>query len=294
MWKAALFVLLASLALSPSSVAEDKPTRVEPDVATQNLINRIDPAVPPLAKAAGIGGTVVADIVIDASGRVSSVVLISGHPMLAPAFIETVKKWTYKPFFKDGKPIPVVTRVEWAVSSPEYSQAQEKALKDYYPTFQACYQLVRQGKDAEAESKCGEAVALSDQLPDSRVLERSDSRVFLGHVLFNERKFLASIPLYEKAVEIRKPYEKSDRDADFASENASLGRAYAAVGRLPEADIYYSRAVTIYRAAIVNLPEMKSNYAARLKSTMLEYAKLKAALGQNEEASRLEREASQL
>ncbi len=291
MWKAALCVLLAVSAIFP---ADDKPERIEPEVAAQNLVKKIDPAVPPLAKAAGIGGTVVADIVIDASGKVSSVTLISGHPMLAPAFIETVKKWEYKPFLKDGNPIPVVTRVEWAVSSPTYSQSQEKALKDYYPTFQTCYQLQRQGKDAEAEKKCGEAVALSDQLPDSRVLERSDSRVFLGHVFYSEHKFLASIPLYEKAVEIRKQYEKSDRDADFASENASLGRAYAAVGRLPEADTYYSRAVTIYKAAIVNLPEAKSNYTARLKSTLLEYAKLKSALGQNDEASRLEMEASQL
>ncbi len=213
---------------------------------------------------------------------------------MAPAFIEAVKKWEYTPFLKNGQPIHVVTRVEWTVASPKYSQSQEMALKDYYPAFQACYQLERQGKDAEAEKKCGEAVTLSDQLPDTRVLERSDSRVFLGHALYSEHKFLESIPLYEKAVEIRKPYKKSDRDADFASENASLARAYGAVGRLPEADTYYSQAVTIYKAAIVNLPEMKSNYIARLKSTLLEYAKLKGALGQNEEASRLEAEAAQL
>ncbi len=63
---------------------------------------------------------------------------------------------------------------------------------------------------------------------------------------------------------------------------------------MAEADTYYSRAVTIYKAAIVNLPEMKSNYTDRLKSTLSEYAKLKAALGQIDEASRLEAQASQL
>ena len=234
------------------------------------------------------------DIVVDPSGKVSSVTLVSGHPMLAPAFIETVKKWEYAPFLKEGHPISVLTRVEWNVASPKHSQSQEKALHDYYPAFQTCYQLVKQGKGAEAETKCRETVALSDQLPDNRVLERSDSRVFLAHALYSQHKFLESVPLYEKAVEIRRPYEKSDRDADFASENASLARAYAAVDRLPEADTYYSQSVTIYKAAIVNLPEMKTNYAARLKSTLLEYAKLKAALGQNEEASRLEAEAAQL
>ena len=153
---------------------------------------------------------------------------------------------------------------------------------------------MRQGKDAEAEKKCSETVALSNQLPENRVLERSDSRVFLGHALYSQHKFPESIPLYEKAVEIRKRYEKSDSDADFASENASLARAYTAVGRFPEADTYYSQAVIVYRAAIVSLPEMKTNYTERLKSTLREYAKLKAALGQNDEASRLEAEASRL
>ncbi|HME35485.1 MAG TPA: TonB family protein [Candidatus Sulfotelmatobacter sp.] len=291
MWKVAFCLLVVGVAVS---VAQEKPERVEPDVASRNLTKKVEPTVPPLAKAVGVGGAVVLDIVIDQSGKVSSVTLLSGHPMLAPAFIETVKKWEYTPFLKEGHPISVLTRVEWNVVSPKYSQAQEKALHDYYPAFQTCYQLVKQGKGAEAETKCRETVALSDQLPDNRVLERSDSRVFLGHALYSQHKFLESIPLYEKAVEIRKPYEKSDRDADFASENASLARAYASVGRLPEADTLYSQAVVIYKAAIVNLPEMKSNYTVRLKSTLLEYAKLKAALGQNDEASRLDAEASQL
>jgi len=291
MWRAALFVLLAVSAISG---ADDKPARIEPDVAAQNLTRRIDPAVPPLAKAAGIGGTVVADIVIDVSGKVSSVTLISGHPMLAPAFIEMVKKWEYKPFLKDGAPIAVVTRVEWTVSSPKFSQTQEKALRDYYPAFQGCYDLLKQGRDAEAEQKCREALSLSDQLPENRVLERSNARAFLGHALYRQHRFAESVPMYERAVEIRKATERSESDADFASENASLGRAYGAIGNLSQSDAYYSQAVTIYKAAIASLPSMKENYTARLKSTLLEYAKVKLALGQKDEASRLEAEAAKL
>lgn len=37
-----------------------------------------------------------------------------------------------------------------------------------------------------------------------------------------ERKPDEAIPLYEKALEIRKGVEHSERDADFASENATL------------------------------------------------------------------------
>src|SRR3974390_1033999 len=179
--KLALCVLVG---ISLLSVGEDKPERIEPDVATRNLKTKVEPIVPPLAKAAGIGGTVVADIVIDPTGKVSSVTLVSGHPMLAPAFIETVKKWEYSPFLRDGKAAPVITRVEWKVDSPKYSQAQEKAIRDYFPAFQSCYDLVKQGKGPTAEPKCRETLAISDQLPDNRVLERSEAAVFLGHALF--------------------------------------------------------------------------------------------------------------
>ncbi|HKI26662.1 MAG TPA: TonB family protein [Candidatus Sulfotelmatobacter sp.] len=291
MWKAAFCLVLAVAIVSR---AEDKPERVEPDVASHNLTKKVEPVVPPLAKAAGVGGTVVADITIDPSGKVSAVNLVSGHPMLAPAFIEAVKKWEYAPFLRDGQPVSVITRVEWKVDRPKYSQSQEKANRDYYPAFQSCYGFVKQGKATDAELKCRETVAISDQLPDSKVLERSDARVFLGHALYLQHKYADAVPVYQQAVDIRRPYEHSARDADFASENASLARAYWAMGKLSESDSYYSQAVTIFKAAIANLPEMKDNYTARLKSTLLEYAKLKAALGQNEEASRLEAEAAQL
>lgn len=187
MWKVSFCLLVAAAAIS---VAQDKPEHVEPDIASHNLTKRVDPAIPPLAKAAGIGGTVIADITIDPAGKVSSVALVSGHPMLAPAFIDAVKKWEYTPFVKNGAPVAVITRMEWTVASPKYSQQQEKALHDYYPEFRTCYQMVRQGNDTEAEQKCREAVTLSDQLPDNRVLERSESRVFLGHALYGQHKFL--------------------------------------------------------------------------------------------------------
>jgi TonB family protein len=291
MWK---IVVSGLLVVSVLGWAQDKPERIEPDVAARNLTKKVEPTIPPLAKAASIGGTVAADITIDTSGKVTSVALISGHPMLAPAFIETVKKWEYAPFLKDGHAVAAITRVEWTVASPNYTAAEKKALDDYYPKFRSCYDLLKSGNVADAEPKCREALALADQLPENRVLERSEARTFLGHCLYRQDKFSDAIPLYEKAIDFAKSYEHSERDADFASDNANLARAYGAVGRLSEADHYYSESVAIFKAAIVALPSMKDNYTARLKRTLLEYSKLKAALGQNEEASKLENEAAQL
>jgi len=106
------FAICAALAASCLVLAEDKPDRVEPDIAARNLKARVDPTTPPLAKAIGVGGSVVVDIVTNETGRVASVTLVSGHPMLAPALIEAVKKWEYIAFLKDGKPWSVITRVD--------------------------------------------------------------------------------------------------------------------------------------------------------------------------------------
>lgn len=276
------------------AVTEEKPTRVDPSVASQNLVKKVEPTVPPLAKTMGLGGAVSAEILIDSQGKVSSVKLLSGHPMLAPAFIEAVKKWEYKPFPANGQPVAVSTTVEWVVATPKYSKIEEKALQDYYPAFDGCYKLAKEGKSTEAEKKCSEAVILADRLPQNRVLERSSARTFLGHSLFQQHRFAEATPQYEKAVEIRKNYENSDRDADFAQENANLARAYAATGQLDKADDLYSSAVTIFEAAIVNLPDMKENYMGRLKQVLLEYSNLKVARGREDEAVKLRDRAAQL
>ncbi len=287
-------VPLVFLLLTALVIAEEKPIRIDPSIASQNLTNRVEPTVPPLAKAAGIGGTVSAEIVINAQGKVTSVKLLSGHPMLAPAFIDAVKKWEYKPFLANGRAVTVSTTVEWIVATPKHSTVEEKALQDYYPAFDSCYKLAKEGKSVEAEKRCKEAVTLADQLPQNRVIERSSARTFLGHALFQQHKFEEALPLFEKAVEIRKNYEKSGSDADFASENANLARDYAALGQFDKADGFYSNAVTIFEAAIASLPDMKENYAARLKQVLSEYSKLKTERGQQDEAARLRDKAAQL
>jgi len=290
MLKRLIFLLL----MAGCSLAADSPKLIERQVAEQNLTNKVEPIVPALAKTLEIGGTVSLEIIISPEGKVSSVKVLSGHPMLAPAFVDAVKKWEYKPFVQDGQPVSVVTTVEWNVPSPPRTNTEQKALKDYYPTFQTCYHMVRDGKNSDAEKECSEAVALSDGLPANRLIERSSSRTFLAHALIAERKPDEAIPLYQKALEIAKGVEHSESDADFASEHTNLARAYFLVGQLDKADPLYQQAVTIFEAAIVALPSMKDNYTARLRSTLLEYAKLKNARGDADSAKALEQKAAGL
>ena len=45
------------------------------------------------------------------TGDVKGVELVSGDPILAKAALEAAKKWKFKPFIKNGKPVPVSAKV---------------------------------------------------------------------------------------------------------------------------------------------------------------------------------------
>ena len=49
---------------------------------------------------------------ISKTGDIQNLHLISGHPMLAPAAIEAVKQWKYKPYLLNGEPVEVETTVQ--------------------------------------------------------------------------------------------------------------------------------------------------------------------------------------
>jgi hypothetical protein len=60
-----LRILMTVLLCAAVAVTEEKPTRVDPSVASQNLVKKVEPTVPPLAKTMGLGGAVSAEILID-------------------------------------------------------------------------------------------------------------------------------------------------------------------------------------------------------------------------------------
>ena len=92
-------------------VATPQRIRVSSGVSTGLLIRKVTPNYPPLAKQARIQGAVVLQAEISKEGTIQNLQLISGHPMLAPAAIEAVKQWRYKPYLLNGEPVAVETQV---------------------------------------------------------------------------------------------------------------------------------------------------------------------------------------
>ncbi|MGD0508131.1 MAG: energy transducer TonB [Terriglobales bacterium] len=85
--------------------------RVSQGVSTGLLVTKVPPQYPDDAKQARIQGQVVLTAVIDKNGDVENLTLVSGHPLLAPAAIEAVKQWKYKPYLLNGQPVAVETQV---------------------------------------------------------------------------------------------------------------------------------------------------------------------------------------
>lgn len=86
--------------------------RVSQGAAAGNLVERVDPMYPPKAKAQHIEGTVLLRMIINEQGQVEHAELINGHPLLAPAAIDAVKRWKYRPYMLNGEPVEVETHVQ--------------------------------------------------------------------------------------------------------------------------------------------------------------------------------------
>jgi periplasmic protein TonB len=98
--------LTPPLPLAPSV----RPPRIS-HVMEGNLIRRVQPEYPALAKQARIQGTVVLRAVIDRDGVIQNLQMISGHPLLVQAAMNAVRQWRYRPFYLNDQAVEVETEV---------------------------------------------------------------------------------------------------------------------------------------------------------------------------------------
>jgi periplasmic protein TonB len=104
--------IISSTPMAVPKVATPQRVRVSQGVSQGLLVRKVNPVYPPLARQARIQGTVILEAQISKTGDIQNLRLISGHPMLAPAAIEAVKQWKYKPYLLNGEPVEVDTQVQ--------------------------------------------------------------------------------------------------------------------------------------------------------------------------------------
>ena len=76
-----------------------------------NLIHRVEPPYPAIARQIRLQGTVVLRAMIGSDGNIERIQVISGHPILVQAARDAVSQWRYRPYFLNGMAIPVETEV---------------------------------------------------------------------------------------------------------------------------------------------------------------------------------------
>jgi bla regulator protein BlaR1 len=76
------------------------------------VLKKVPPEYPEAAKKAHIQGHVVLRAIISKVGDVENLQIVSGHPQLAPAAIEAVKQWKYRPYLQQGNPVEVETEID--------------------------------------------------------------------------------------------------------------------------------------------------------------------------------------
>lgn len=97
---------------APQHVGVAQRVRVSSGVESGLLKSKVNPTYPPDARDQRIQGVVLLKAIIDIEGNVANIELISGHPLLAPAAIDAVKQWKYKPFLLNQAPVEVETQIQ--------------------------------------------------------------------------------------------------------------------------------------------------------------------------------------
>ncbi|HLK50660.1 MAG TPA: M56 family metallopeptidase [Bryobacteraceae bacterium] len=88
------------------------PIRVGGNVQSTKLIAQPKPRYPAEAKQAHVQGLVQLEAVVAKDGTVANLTVISGHPLLVPAAVDSVRQWVYQPTLLNGEPTEVVTQVD--------------------------------------------------------------------------------------------------------------------------------------------------------------------------------------
>lgn len=107
--------IFGSTGIAPAILPPPPPPTAHPPrishIMEGNLIYRVQPIYPTLARSARIQGQVLLRAIISRTGTIENLQTISGHPMLVGAAVDAVRQWRYRPYILNGEPVEVETQV---------------------------------------------------------------------------------------------------------------------------------------------------------------------------------------
>jgi len=101
-----------------NTLVAPEPAPVEPTKGGQlqqpKLVSSVSAVYPANARTQRIQGDVLLDALVDATGKVTAIKLINGHPLLQQAAMDSLRLWRYQPARLNGEPIPIHIKVSVA------------------------------------------------------------------------------------------------------------------------------------------------------------------------------------
>ena len=76
-----------------------------------NIIYRVQPSYPPIARLARVQGAVELRAIISKAGTIENLIVVSGSPTLVKSAIEAVRQWRYRPYLLNNEPVEVETEI---------------------------------------------------------------------------------------------------------------------------------------------------------------------------------------
>jgi TonB family protein len=109
----------ASTASEPTAASPESQGRGVTNAATQvqlspggaQVVSRVDPSYPLLAKQMKVQGAVVLEALISKTGGIQHIQVLSGPAILSEAAREAVKQWHFKPYYQNGRALETEARI---------------------------------------------------------------------------------------------------------------------------------------------------------------------------------------
>lgn len=96
-WVAAgLLIAGGAVTSAPFAGGQEQIQKPQSDQITRKVKSRIAPLYPDLAKRMNVTGVVKVQITVDKNGMIKNAKLVGGHPILANAAMDAVRKWRYE------------------------------------------------------------------------------------------------------------------------------------------------------------------------------------------------------
>jgi general secretion pathway protein A len=100
--------LLGTSATNPVHAGADVVSNLQPP----KLLSSSPPNYPSVARMEHVGGSVLIDAVVDETGKVTEMKVISGDPLLRQAAMESLRMWKYQPARLNGQPTAAHVQVK--------------------------------------------------------------------------------------------------------------------------------------------------------------------------------------